>query len=143
LIVLLAIGLTIPSVKYWRSNLETRTLDDDSRKAAPGRFITLSDGIVHYELSGAANRRTVVLIHGFSVPYYLWDQTFSALTGAGYRVLRYDLYGRGYSDRPDIAYDGASWEKQLHELLAALGSRGRVDLVGASMGGSPAISPIR
>jgi pimeloyl-ACP methyl ester carboxylesterase len=77
----------------------------------------------------------VVLVHGFSVPYYLWDPTFEALAAAGYRVLRYDLFGRGYSDRPDLAYDGDLFDRQLVELLDELKIKGEVDVVGASMGG--------
>ena len=62
----------------------------------------LSDGFTHYELGGPPTGHLVVLAAGFSVPYYIWDPTFSALTEAGVRVLRYDYYGRGFSDRPDV-----------------------------------------
>lgn len=36
---------------------------------------------------------TPVLIHGFSVPYYIWDGTFELLAAVVFRVLRYDEYG--------------------------------------------------
>jgi hypothetical protein len=40
---------------------------------------------------------------------------------AGFRVLlRYDYYGRGYSDRPDIAYTQDLYVRQLAELLDAV-----------------------
>ncbi|MBZ5537078.1 MAG: alpha/beta hydrolase [Acidobacteriia bacterium] len=90
---------------------------------------------MHYELAGKDSERTIVLVHGFSVPYYLWDQNFNALVAAGFQVLRYDLYGRGYSDRPDGVYDAELFDRQLVELLAALKIQRPVDLVGASMGG--------
>ena len=61
----------------------------------------------------------VVLAAGFSVPYYIWDPTFKALTGAGFRVLRYDYYGRGYSDRPAIPFTDEMYVGQLHQLLDA------------------------
>ena len=32
-----------------------------------------------------------MLVHGFSVPSYIWDPTFAALTAAGLRVLRYEI----------------------------------------------------
>jgi pimeloyl-ACP methyl ester carboxylesterase len=51
----------------------------------------LSNGVVHYELTGSEDAPVVVLVHGFSVPCYVWDPTFEALTEAGFRVLRYDL----------------------------------------------------
>jgi pimeloyl-ACP methyl ester carboxylesterase len=76
-----------------------------------------------------------VLVHGFSVPYYVWDPTFEALTGSGFRVLRYDLYGRGYSDRPDVTYDQELFTGQLGDLLSALDLKEPVVLVGLSFGG--------
>jgi pimeloyl-ACP methyl ester carboxylesterase len=78
----------------------------------------------------------VVLIHGATVPYYIWDPTFHALAAAGFRVLRYDLYGRGWSDRPKATYDRDLYETQLLELLDVLRVPQPVDLVGLSMGGA-------
>jgi pimeloyl-ACP methyl ester carboxylesterase len=54
-----------------------------------------------------------VLIPGFSVPYVIWDPTFEDLVEKGFRVLRYDLFGRGYSDRPDAIYDLELFDRQL------------------------------
>jgi pimeloyl-ACP methyl ester carboxylesterase len=77
----------------------------------------------------------VVLVHGFSVPYFIWDPTFDALVASGHRVLRYDLYGRGLSDRPDVRYDSNLYDRQLVQLLDALGIKDPVDVAGVSMGG--------
>jgi pimeloyl-ACP methyl ester carboxylesterase len=114
---------------------ERRDLDDEARSRAPGSFAQLTRGRVHYELAGPEDARLVVLVHGFSVPSFVWDPTFEELVSRGFRVLRYDLYGRGFSDRPDATYDRALYVEQLHELLAALGIDAPVDLVGLSMGG--------
>jgi pimeloyl-ACP methyl ester carboxylesterase len=114
---------------------ERQKLDDQARLQAQGSFVELAHGQVHYELAGSDNGSLVVLVHGFSVPSFVWDPTFEALVDNGFRVLRYDLYGRGYSDRPDVAYDRTLYVEQLRELLAALGIDGPVDLVGLSMGG--------
>ena len=73
---------------------------------------------------------------GFSVPYYIWDPTFKALTDAGFRVLRYDYYGRGFSDRPDVPYTQAFYVRQLAELLDSLKITDSIDLVGLSLGGA-------
>ena len=78
----------------------------------------------------------VVLAAGLSVPYYIWDPTYSALVSAGFRVLRYDYYGRGYSDRPDIAYTQESYVRQLIELLDGLRLTEPIHLAGLSFGGS-------
>jgi len=114
---------------------ETKDLDDETRTGAAGSFVTLSDGVTHYELSGPERRPIVVLIHGFSTPYFIWEPTFKALTGAGFRVLRYDLFGRGYSDRPRLKYNLDLFVRQLHDLLDALSIAAPVNLIGLSMGG--------
>jgi pimeloyl-ACP methyl ester carboxylesterase len=111
------------------------TLDAAARYRAPGAFIDLSDGTVHYEIAGPLNGQPVVLIHGFSVPDYIWDPTFAALADAGFRVLRYDLYGRGFSDRPETAYNPDLFDRQLLQLLTALNFPLPADLIGVSMGG--------
>src|SRR5205085_8584139 len=92
-------------VNYWRADLEQKPLTAQARQAAGGSYVTIADGVVHYQLAGPDTGRVVVLVHGFSVPYYIWDPAFDALTAAGFRVLRLDLFGRGYSDRPDVAYN--------------------------------------
>lgn len=77
-----------------------------------------------------------MLAAGFSVPYYVWDPTFAALADAGFRVLRYDYYGRGFSDRLDVPYSQDLYVRQLTELLDAVSIKGAVDLGGVSLGAS-------
>jgi pimeloyl-ACP methyl ester carboxylesterase len=74
-------------------------------------------------------------MHGFSVPYYICDSNFYALARAGFRVLRFDAFGRGYSDRPDKPYDAALYRKQIAELLAALKIHSVQAMAGVSFGG--------
>jgi pimeloyl-ACP methyl ester carboxylesterase len=116
-------------------NPEHFSIDDVARAAAGGEYVTLADGITHYQLSGPAEGAPAVLVHGFSVPLYIWDSTAVALAGAGYRVLRYDLFGRGFSDRPDITHDADLLDRQLSELLDSVGFRAPVHLMGLSFGG--------
>jgi len=85
-------------------------------------------------LDGDENGRHVVLTHGFSVPYYIFDKTFGFLCSSGFRVLRYDLFGRGLSDRPKVKYNIDLFVRQLSDLLHAL-QFGPVSLAGLSMGG--------
>ena len=120
---------------YLHYDVETENLTDAAREKAGGNYVTLPQGTVHYQLGGPEDGPTVVLVHGFSVPYYIWDPTFAALTKAGFRVLRYDLYGRGFSDRPAVRYDANLYDQQLSGLLDALKISGPVDLAGLSMGG--------
>jgi len=132
---ILAIMVFVLVAAYFISDDEKLTLNNGTRSTLPGQFLALSNGVVHYELAGPEDAPVVVLVHGFSVPYYVWDPTFEALVEAGFRVLRYDLYGRGYSDRPDVAYSLDLFTGQLQGLLSALDLGEPVSLVGVSFGG--------
>lgn len=125
-------ALTLPFVIL---DKEAGPLDGKARSQAPGRFATLSCGTVHYELDGPEDAPAVVLVHGFSVPSYIWDPTFEALVDAGFRVLRFDLYGRGYSDRPKVDHTLDLFVEQLDEIVEKLGIPAPFHLVGLSMGG--------
>ncbi|MCW5879217.1 MAG: alpha/beta fold hydrolase [Anaerolineales bacterium] len=113
---------------------EQRRLDAGVREALPGDVVRLSDGATYYQQAGPPRRQPVILIHGFSVPQFIWDPTFDVLTAAGLHVIRYDLFGRGYSDRPRQPYDKALFMRQLADLMDAL-KLPRADLVALSMGG--------
>jgi len=117
-------------------NEESRRIDDASRASAPGQFIDLQHGAVHYRLQGNENAPVVVLVHGFSVPSYTWENNAGFLVENGFRVLSYDLYGRGYSDRPETNYDRALFVDQLSGLLNELGIHDAIHIVGLSMGGA-------
>jgi pimeloyl-ACP methyl ester carboxylesterase len=119
---------------------EVERIDDQVRASVDGDFVALDDGFVHYQRAGMQHDLTVVLIHGFSMPYHVWDPTFEALVDAGFDVLRYDLFGRGYSDRPEVSYDIDLYDRQLDQLLLALDVRPPVCLVGLSMGGPIAVT---
>jgi len=114
---------------------EIKELNDRTRQEASGSFVQLTDGFTHYELSNPGGDETVVLVHGFSVPYFIYDPTFRFLTRSGFCVLRYDLFGRGFSDRPERRYDIDLFVRQLSDLLSARHITRPVSLVGLSMGG--------
>jgi pimeloyl-ACP methyl ester carboxylesterase len=119
---------------------ETVDLDEAARSRIGGAYIELTQGITHYNLEGPTNGRVVVLVHGGTVPMWTWDKQVSALTGAGYRVLTYDAYGRGYSDRPNGTYDQRLYQRQLLELVDSLSLQEPFDLVGLSLGGGTAVN---
>jgi pimeloyl-ACP methyl ester carboxylesterase len=131
----ITIAIFILLAVYIIMDVENIPLNDEQRSDLPGQFVELSNGMVHYQFSGAKDAPIVVLVHGFSVPYYVWDPTYSALADAGFRVLRYDLYGRGFSDRPDVPYDLALFITQLEQLLNVLEINDPISLVGLSYGG--------
>jgi pimeloyl-ACP methyl ester carboxylesterase len=116
-------------------NGETLHLDDSLRSTIAGTFIRLPDGMTWYELAGPVDRPVVVFTNGYSIPHFLWDHTFQPLADAGYRVLRFDHFGRGWSDRPNIDYGPDTFDRQLVDLLQALDITTPISLVGSSMGG--------
>lgn len=133
-----ALVLLVLVVSYIFAVSSKPILDDHARKAAPGSFIQLSKGNVHYQLIGPADAETVVLIHGLVTPSFIWDNNYQDLVAAGFRVLAYDHFGRGFSDRPDVNYDRDLYDQQLLELLQKLNIKTPVHLVGLSMGGAVA-----
>ena len=134
-VILLLLVVAVAAGAYIARNPETTTLDAAARAGASGRFVTLTAGVTHYTVTGPDSGRVAVLVHGFSVPYYIWDSTAVALSAAGFRVVQYDVFGRGLSDRPDVVYDGPLYDRQLSELLDSLRIAGPVDLMGLSYGG--------
>lgn len=132
---LLVLTLIVLTGAWLYFDEEHTRLDTKSRAQLDETFIDLPAGTVHYELGGPPDGEAVVLVHGFSVPAYLWDPTFEALTGAGYRVLRFDLYGRGHSDRPDVEYTIAFFADQVEQLTRIMLPDTAFNLVGLSMGG--------
>ena len=111
-------------------------MNDEVRKNVSGSFIKLTDGITHYESGGADTGQVIILVHGFSVPYYIWDATYDSLIQNGFHVIRYDEFGRGYSDRPDVDYNEIFYRRQLYDLIASLKLKTPVNLAGVSFGGA-------
>lgn len=130
------IGLImIPGVLFVFNSVEKKDLDIEALNNAGGRFVQLDQGRVHYFLEGPEDGPLVILIHGFSVPSYVWEPTTVFLNNNGYQTLRFDLFGRGYSDRPDLIYDIALFEEQVSGLIESLGLDKPFTMVGLSMGG--------
>lgn len=113
---------------------EPLSLDTHERSRLPGKFIALSHGYTSYDVTGPADGRVVLLIPGISIPRSVFGPTAASLAQAGYRVVTYDLYGRGFSDRPRVRYDAALFNQQIDELLAAIQVAGPITLVGVASG---------
>ncbi|WP_407494397.1 alpha/beta fold hydrolase [Pseudooceanicola sp. MF1-13] len=116
------------------------TITDDARVNAPGHFAELSQGVTHYRWFGFETGPVAVCVHGLTTPGFVWDDIAQGLVAKGYRVLTYDLYGRGYSDRPDGPQADAFFIRQLEDLLADQMVADDVTLFGYSMGGAIASS---
>ncbi len=125
---------------YFFLNPEKNELNEITRKRLGGTYVKLSDGITHYKLEGPIDGKTVVLVHGGTIPIWTWDKQAQAMQDAGFRVLSYDKYGRGYSDRPDVSYNQDLYKRQLLELVDKLSLTEPFDLVGLSLGGATAVN---
>ena len=120
---------------WFARDREPTSLDEHTRRALPGRFIKLSQGYTNYEIAGPADGPVVLLVPGISIPRAVFGRTLTPLAEAGYRVIAFDLYGRGFSDRPRVRYDAALFNRQIDDLLAALGINGPVSVIGLASGG--------
>jgi pimeloyl-ACP methyl ester carboxylesterase len=129
LIGLLAVIVAVPLV------LRLRLRAPDSA-TAPGQLVTLSQGVTHYQWLGPVRGPVVVAIHGLTTPSRIWDSVAVGLGRIGYRVLVYDLYGRGYSAPVLGRQDAAFHLRQLDDLLADQGLNEDLTLMGYSMGGA-------
>ena len=114
-----------------------KKIGEKERTNAPGNFVSLSRGVVHYRWFGAETGDLVVCIHGLTTPSFVFEGLASHYANIGKRVLVYDHYGRGYSDRPTAKQDKLFFISQLNELLIKLEiKKKKFELVGYSLGGS-------
>lgn len=100
-----------------------------------GGYAVLPYGRVRYWLMGPEDGEKVVLIPGLLLPAIIWKNVAPQLAFHGFRVLLYDLYGRGFSDAPSTTYDSVLYTTQLALLMQYLGWQ-NANVVGVSMGGA-------
>lgn len=130
---LIGAGAVLPIVKYLRD--EPGVMGSGVRQDAPGSLIRLRHGVTHYELAGPAEGEPVLFLSGATLPLWIWDGLFEKVASAGARAIRYDRYGMGFSDRPDIDYDYDLFEAQILDLLDHLGIKRPVTVVALAFGG--------
>ena len=118
-----------------RERLRT-VIGPKQRAVTDGDFVQLSQGVTHYKWVGPVRGPVAVLIHGLTSPSIALEGVAEGLGQRGYRVLTYDLYGRGLSDAPMGRQNRAFFLRQLTELLDRQGITEEITCVGYSMGGS-------
>ena len=98
-------------------------------------FVDLEEGFTFYNAANQSSQKTpVVLIHGFSVPSYIWNPTYVMLREKGFYIISLDLYGRGNSKNIDGDYTDELFANQVLQLLNHLEIE-KADFVGLSNGG--------
>lgn len=130
--------MAIFSRMAWRAReMSLPIMTGVAQSRCPGKLIKLSHGRTHYQLDEETDRPLLICIHGWSTSSYVWEQLRPLLRGRGYRLLTYDLYGRGFSDRPDVLQTPMFFTQQLDELLSWLDLKNqRMNVLGYSMGGA-------
>ena len=104
-------------------------------KNNPGEYVQLSKGYTYFEEANSNSAiGNVVLVHGFSVPSYIMRTTFNSIKDRGFRVIMMDLYGRGYSDNPNLPQTDELRATQVIELMKSRGIK-KASIVGLSNGG--------
>ncbi len=130
-IIFFVIGCNTHDIKY-----ESIEKNDSFRNSVQtGEFALLKDGHTYYEYKNLDHDEIMVLIHGFSVPSYIWDETYYEAIDRGFGVIRLDLYGRGYSSNPDVIYNDELYANQVVGLLDYLQVSQKVNFAGLSNGG--------
>ncbi|HME79476.1 MAG TPA: alpha/beta hydrolase [Mycobacterium sp.] len=82
----------------------------------------------------AADRPTILMLHGGGQNRFSWKNTGQVLADEGFHVVALDSRGHGDSDRaPDADYDVETLTADVMQVLDAIGRP--VILIGASMGG--------
>lgn len=130
-LLLVAVLLLLPAV----AERSRHAMSAARQSKAPGQIANLPQGATHYRWSGREGDPIAVCIHGLSTPSFVFAATERSLVTLGFRVLSYDLFGRGYSARVPGRQNATFFRTQLQDLLAHQGITGPITLLGFSMGG--------
>lgn len=131
ILLVVGIGITFFIIDQ---NQEPLNLNEEIKQETGGKYIRLSKGFVHYELKGESHKPLLILIGGAGLGYDIWDNNVHHFLKSGFQVLRYDHYGRGYSDKVNEKYSLDLYSNQFTELLDSLKITSPVNLAGVSMG---------
>ena len=99
-----------------------------------------ADGValaVHEWSGTGGTRKTVIGVHGLTANHKCWEPMAEVLA-PDYRLIAYDLRGRGDSDKPATGYGLAAHSRDLAALLDHFGVRSTV-LMGHSLGAAIAL----
>lgn len=126
--------LCLAAVPVWM-NARRHGATDLPEGTWPGKIADLSQGRTRYRWIGGVRGPVIVAVHGLTTPSEVWEPLAARLTGLGYRVLLYDLYGRGGSSNgKGRTQDLAFHLRQLTDLLDHLDLRQDLTVMGYSMG---------
>ena len=124
------VAIAYTGYDYYDEDVETF---ESARRSANVALLETAIGKMRYRVYGADNEPVVVLVHSFNGFIETWNPNIDSLVDQGFKVVAYDLWGRGYSDRPRIELSLAVFRTQLANLIDHVGAS-RVTLIGSSFG---------
>lgn len=142
LLLYLAISISLSSLlitgKFLTSRIET---ENDTHALAPWgpgtSFLSTRSGETH--ILDIGEGEVILLIHGSTGSIADWQESIAYQLAESYRVVAFDSYGFGLSERKDPSeYGHALWEQQAIDVLDALGIE-EVVVVGHSAGAMTAV----
>ena len=113
---LLSIFVLFPICLYLALNRENIDINE-FRLNSGYEEVKLSDGMTSYKDIGDKNNKVIVLVHGATFGSLAYEEYVDVFIENSYRVITYDQYGRGYSDRIHNDVSIELMEKQLKELI--------------------------
>ena len=100
-------------------------------------FVQLEKGKTFYQDVNKNGSKTILFVHGGTIPSWSFDPIFNALKqNKKLRLIRYDMYGRGLTSSPKAVYERKFYLKQLEELIDHLNITKIDTLIGVSFGAS-------
>ena len=113
--------------------MQQRSLDE-LRVNGRGRYLPHRAGLTHVIEEGQDDQPAMLLVHGATVPAWEFDRLIPHLRAAGWKTIRFDLFGHGLSDRPAVRYDFSFFLEQALEVLDGISSHRPLTLLGHSFG---------
>ena len=131
---IIAVLLLVLAVIYWRADRETISAAQ-FRLDSGYQTATLSHGVTAYHAFGPVDGVPVVIVHGGTLGSMAYQGYVPPLVKDGWRVIVYDQYGRGFSDRPKNRLSIDLMRLQLRDLSDHLEVE-KAHLFGVSLGGA-------
>ena len=113
---LLFISVVIPACLYFALDRENIDINE-FRLNSDYQEVNLSEGITSFKDIGDKNNKVIVLVHGATFGSLAYEEYVNVFLENNYRVITYDQYGRGYSDRVHTKVSIELMERQLKELI--------------------------
>ena len=134
LAVLLVLALGAIYAAYLVADRETMNAEK-FRDGSGYEIATLSHGATAFRTYGPVSAPAIILVHGATLGSLTYQDYAAPFVAAGFRVVLYDQYGRGFSDRPRAPFSIDLMRAQLAELMDHLEIE-RAHLYGVSLGGA-------